>query len=370
MDDAYKDQGKTMVSVVVPAYNEESILKDNLRELCRYLKALEDRHTWEIIVVNDGSTDKTGDIADAFALGAKNVKVLHHPYNFRLGQALRFAFSKCRGSYIVVMDADLSYSPSHIKKMLDKLYETHAKIVIASPYAKGGKVSNVPWVRKTMSYWANRFLSFLATKDYYSEKLTNITGMVRAYDSIFLKQLNTNAMDVDINPEIIYKAKILRARIVEVPAHLKWKKKQGKKRESNLRIARSIMQSVLSGFILRPFMFFVLPGLSLLALSLYPLFWTLYHTIDKYMKFADLGGSVDHRLSEAMAAAFRLSPHAFIVGGVALVVAIQLLSLGLLAYQKKRYFQELFHLGSMLHRNNLIHKEQIDILKALIVKNA
>ena len=53
----------------------------------------------------------------------------------------------------------LSYSPDHIEKMLAKIRETRAKIVIASPYLKGGKVSNVPWLRKTLSKWANRFLA-------------------------------------------------------------------------------------------------------------------------------------------------------------------------------------------------------------------
>jgi hypothetical protein len=74
---------------------------------------------------------------------------------------------------------------------------------------KEGKVSNVPWLRKTLSIWANRFLAFFA-KDRYSERLSTLTGMVRAYDADFLSRLNLKAMDMDINPEIIYKAMILR----------------------------------------------------------------------------------------------------------------------------------------------------------------
>jgi hypothetical protein len=67
---------------------------------------------------------------------------------------------------------------------------------------------------------------------------------------------------------------------------------------------------------------------------------------------AAAGLSLDYRFSEAVGEAFRLAPHAFIVGGVALLVAIQLISLGLLALQKKRYFVELFYMGSLLCRNN------------------
>lgn len=348
---------KPLVSVVVPAYNEEDIIEKNLTTLCEYMKSLEDEYQWELIVINDGSTDGTGDLAEAFTKDMDNAYVLHHMFNFRLGQALRFAFNRCRGDYVAVMDLDLSYSPDHIGKMLAKIKETRAKIVIASPYMKGGNVSNVPRVRRILSAWANRFLCLMAPKNWYSDKLSNITGMVRAYDGEFLRKLNLKAMDVDINPEIIYKAKILRARIIEIPAHLNWKlvkfsKTIIKRRKSSLRIMTTIVQSILSGFIFRPFMFFILPGFAIMILSLYPLIYILIHTIKYYQRLAYLGLSFDHRLSGAIGEAFKQSPHAFIVGGIALMVAIQLISLGMLAIQKKRYFEELFHLGStILYRN-------------------
>ena len=347
---------KPLVSVVVPAYNEAEIIEKNLTALCEYMKSLEGEYSWELIIVNDGSTDATGDLAEVFAQNKNNVYVLHHMYNFRLGQALRYAFSKSQGDFVVVIDMDLSYSPDHIGKMLAKIKESRAKIVIASPYRKGGKVSNVPWIRKLLSVWANRFLCFMATKDWYSDRLTNLTGMVRAYDGKFLRSLSLWAMDVDINPEIIYKAKIQRARIVEIPAHLNWKlakreKSLPKRRRSSLKILRTIIQSLLSGFILRPFLFFAIPGFSLLILSLYPITWTFIHTVNHYKKLTQFPMSFDDRLSEAIGAAFQQSPHAFIVGGLALMVAIQLISLGFLAYQKKRYFAELFYLGSNIHKD-------------------
>jgi glycosyltransferase involved in cell wall biosynthesis len=348
---------KLLVSIIAPAYNEEAIIERNLTELCNYMRTLENEYRWELIIVDDGSTDSTGDLAEAFAKNKDNVHVLHHMFNFRLGQALKYAFSQSRGDFVTVLDIDLSYSPDHIEKMLAKCKEARAKIVIASPYRKGGSVSNVPRFRKFLSAGANRFLCFLATRDMFSDKLTNITGMVRTYDGEFIRNLNLWAMEMDINPEIIYKAKILRARIVEIPAHLNWSSasttSQGaKKRKSSIRIIRSVIQSIFSGFILRPFIFFMLPGFALLFLSLYPLAWTLIHTINEYNKLANLHKEFDYRLSEAIAAAFRLSPHAFIVGGIALMIAIQLISLGFLAYQKKRYFEELFYLGSTKYKRS------------------
>jgi glycosyltransferase involved in cell wall biosynthesis len=348
-----KNNEKLFVSVVVPGFNEAQIVENNLIRICEYMESLEDKYRWEIIFVNDGSTDGTGELADALAARRENLYVLHHMYNFRLGQALRFAFHKAQGDYVVVLDLDLSYSLDHIAQMLDRIKETKAKIVVASPYMKGGKVSNVPWPRKFLSICANRFLSFFA-RDRYSEKLHTITGMVRTYDREFLSRLNLKAMDVDINPEIIYKAMVLRARIVEMPAHLNWgsHKVKSDKRQSSIRILRSTILSLMSGFMFRPFIFFIIPGFGLMLLALYPIIWALIHTFSYYKSIAHVDASFDYRISQAFAAAFDQSPHAFIVGGIALMVAIQLISLGFLAYQSKRHFEELFHLGSNIYHDS------------------
>jgi len=350
-----------LVSVVVPAYNEADILARNLGTLDAYLRTLEPAYRFEIVVVDDGSQDATGDIAEAFAAGRDDVVVLRHQINFRLGQSLRTGFNASKGDIVVVMDADLSYAPDHIQAMLDKMERTRAKIVVASPYRKGGRVENVPWLRRILSKWANRFLCLMAPKDFFSDKLTNITGMVRAYDGDFIRGLSLWAMDVDVNPEIINKAKILRARIVEVPARLAWEKEKrggaGRgRRASKLLILKGTIQSIVSGYMFRPFHFFIVPGLVLLLLSLYPLAWTIIHTISQYGHLAGKGLSVDYRLSEAIAGAFRVAPHSFIVAGFALVVAIQLISLGLLSLQKKRNYAQLFFLMSSMDKDGLPSK--------------
>lgn len=352
INDRKKDycEGKPLVSVVVPAYNEAGILRENLSQLCEYMKSLQKDYRWEIIVVNDGSTDGTGDIADAFARTRDNVRVFHHVTNFGLGQALRTGFNHCQGDYVVTMDLDLSYSPDHIERMLSTIRQTGAQIVMASPYMSGGKSSNVPLLRRVLSKWANRFLSAAGHHGNFS----TITGMVRAYDGKFLKSLNLKAMYVDINPEIIYKGMILRARILEIPAHLDWgdQKKKGMKRSSSIRILKTVISCLLSGFFFRPFMFFILPGFALMFLSLYPFFWVFYHTYNELQKIPPSAGFFGIPLSGAIAGAFRLSPHSFVVGGITLMLAIQLFSLGVLALQNKRYFEEMFHLGSSIYDLN------------------
>lgn len=332
---------RPLVSIVVPAFNEAAIIAENLGVICAYLESIEDRYRWELIVVNDGSTDETGMLINEFAESRPNVVALHHAINFQLGQALRFAFNNARGDYIVTFDADLSYAPDHIGRLLDEMTESHAKIVIASPYMSGGETTNVPWLRKVLSRWANRLLSATA-----KGKLTTITGMVRAYDARFLRSLNLKTVDAEINPEIIYKAQILRAHIVEIPAHLDWTFRQtgGKRRKSGVRIRRSVSSSTVSAFLFRPFMFFIVPGLIVLALATYSLAWGAFHIGSAW---PDAGN-----FSDALAAAYDERPHTFIVGGIGLVVAMQLLSLGFIAVQNKRYFEELFHLGTTINRHH------------------
>ena len=330
-----------LVSIVLPCYNEATILQRNLETLCAHLRTLEDRYSWELVVINDGSADKTGEIADAFAKGKESIRVYHHRTNFGLGQAFKFAFGKCRGDYIVTLDIDLSYSPDHIDRLLEKITKTGAKMVLASPYMEGGKISNVPRLRRFLSINANRFLSFFAHGN-----ISTLTCMVRAYDGNYIRGLKLRATGMDIMPETIYKTMVTRARIEQIPAHLDWGPQAETGRISSMRILKHIISTLLSGFILRPFMFFVLPGLMLLAFSLWVNTWMVIHFFEAY--FALPENPATDATSSALAAAYAQYPHTFIIGLLSLMLAIQLISLGILALQSKQYFEEIFHLGSSL----------------------
>jgi glycosyltransferase involved in cell wall biosynthesis len=336
---------RTYVTLILPAYNEEAILEANLAALFAYLDGLADRYRWQIILVNDGSRDRTGEIAERIARTRDDLTVLHHPRNFGLGQALKFGFGHSEGDYVVTIDIDLSYSPAHIGLMLETIKSTGAKIVLASPYMKGGSIGEVPPLRRVMSIWANRFLSLLA-----HGKLSTLTCLVRAYDGPFIRSLNLRAMGMDVMPEMIYKSMVLRASIDQVPATLDWGLQQGPagKRKSSMRILRHIVSTLLSGFVFRPFAFFVLPGLLLLTFSLYVNVWMIVHFVQA---LADLPPGTPGAVSVAVARAYESFPHTFIVGLFSLTLSIQLISLGVIALQNKRYFEESFHLGSSIKKN-------------------
>ena len=90
---------KPFISVILPAYNEEAILADNVHLIADYLTNLEDNFNWEIIIINDGSKDKTGIIADSLSIENDRIRVVHHLFNRNLGHALRSGFIDAKGEF-------------------------------------------------------------------------------------------------------------------------------------------------------------------------------------------------------------------------------------------------------------------------------
>ena len=345
---------RSFISVVAPAYNEAAILEQNLGILYQYLEQLEHEYRWEIILVNDGSKDNTGEIADSFAQTHANVRVIHHIVNSGLGQALRTGFEQARGEFIVTLDIDLSYAPEHIAILLAKITRGGADVVLTSPYMTGGKVSNVPWLRLTLSVWANRFLSTAARRN-----VSTLTGMVRAYRTSFVRSLNLKSYGMEINPEVIHKGLILGAKIEEIPAHLNWRTQQVSRqvsqnrpkvnrRKSSMRILRHTWDVFYFGFVFRPVMFFIIPSFLFFLLASYSGFWAFVHIWTNYQHMAQSQLNVDP--TDAVAVAFQQAPHTFVLGGMFLMLAIQLFSLGILSMQSKRYFEEVFYLGSAIYK--------------------
>lgn len=329
------------LTVVLPCYNEEAILEDTLVKVQLYLEERKTRWDYEILIINDGSKDKTGMIADDFAGRNSFVRVIHHPSNLNLGQALQTGFKNALGSVIVVLDVDLSYSVDLIEPLVTTLEKKGADIVLASPYMPGGKTTAIPAGRRYMSLILNKFMRIAAQDKYHT-----YTSMVRAYRSSYIKHLNLKTRDYEINPEILYKSMILRANIVEIPAHLDWteQNKYKGRRTSNMVVLRGFFSGIMSSFIFRPYVFFLVIGTALMALSLFELTWLLVDTLSDLAR--DTAPATEKSFSISLARQFTRHPHTFIVGGVTFLAAIQFLSLGFLSLQSKRYFEELFHMGT------------------------
>ena len=341
MADNNNSDGLPLLSLVIPAYNEQALISSNLEEIITYLGTLEGEFRWEIVIVNDGSHDDTNVIVNKIASQFENVFAIHHPRNFGLGQALRFGFANTEGDYVITMDVDLSYDANHIGQLARSIRDNKVKMVLASPYMKGGSVANVPWLRRVLSTVGNRFLSF-----FVPGRFATLTSMMRAYDGKFVRALNLRAQGMDVMPEMVHKTIVLRGSIIEEPARLDWSPlaELGDSRISSMRIFRQVAATVLAGFIFRPFLFFIIPGLALLAFASYVGFWMFAHYFEILGELRAAGEL--ESFSQAFGVAYAQYPHTYVFGLITTVLAVQLIGLGVLALQSKHNFEELFHLGS------------------------
>jgi glycosyltransferase involved in cell wall biosynthesis len=146
-----------LVSILIPAYNEEEFLGAVVdRVLSASLPEGVDR---EVIIVDDGSTDGTGEIAAEVARKHNGVvRVLRHPVNRGKGAAVRTALAAARGELAIIQDADLEYDPRDYGKLLAPLLEGRADVVYGTRFAVGAE-------RRVLYFWhavANRSLTLLA----------------------------------------------------------------------------------------------------------------------------------------------------------------------------------------------------------------
>ncbi len=343
MQESGKPKIRPTVTILLPAYNEAEIITKSLTILCDSISALDKKYNLDILIVNDGSEDATGELAEELAQSHTNISVHHNKVNQNLGGALRSGFKHAKGEYIVVLDIDLSFGPDNVEKLMDAAIDQDADIVIASPYMKGGKTTNIPFHRLLLSKTLNKLMRWTSGIDIHS-----FTGMARAYKKEFLDTLNLKTNTYSINPEILQKARILKGRIIEVPSNLDWtfQLEYGTNRTSSVKIFKGILNGLMSSFIFRPYGFFMLIGLLLLVASLYMIAWIFYHVYTIYPEIQVSGEFFDDVFSEAVAVVYNRRPHAFLIGGFVFVAAIQFLGLGFISLQKKRYFDELFHLNS------------------------
>jgi dolichol-phosphate mannosyltransferase len=214
-----KNNMEPYVSVIIPAYNEEGVIEDHINQVAEFLHGyLGPDKAFEIIVVDDGSSDSTGEIVDGLAAEREYLIALRHGHNKGRGGGLRTGFGKASGQFIFTLDADLSYAPDHIAKLLPPLEKGQADIVLASAYHAQGRVSNVPFRRALTSRLGNWLLSLSL-----GGELKTVTCLVRGYTKDVIESLMLFSDDKEIHLEIIQKARMLGFKIIEVPADLKWK---------------------------------------------------------------------------------------------------------------------------------------------------
>lgn len=244
-------------TVVVPSYNEAATLRTNIEAIRAYLDARTPTQTasWTLIIVDDASSDGTPEIAAELAREDGRIRVIRRASNGGVDAAIRSGIEAAEGDAIVVLDADLSYQAPIVGALLEILAGEEAEVAVASAYAPGGSVSNVPRQRERLSRWANRFLSYAV-----HERVHTLTCIVRGYRTDAARELVAYRPDGDAAHQMLLDALHLGMSVVEIPARLEW----GPERRSRMsfRAIACRTQSVLGAALReRPSLALAIPGL-------------------------------------------------------------------------------------------------------------
>lgn len=133
-------------SIIIPVYNEEGAIRDVLKELKDYLK--EKKYQAEIIVVNDGSKDKTGQILKII----QGIKIITHPYNKGYGASLKTGVQSAQYDWICFYDSDGQHQPKYIENLLK--YTSAYDMIVGARIGYQGPLSRQPG-RKFLHWLAN-----------------------------------------------------------------------------------------------------------------------------------------------------------------------------------------------------------------------
>jgi glycosyltransferase involved in cell wall biosynthesis len=199
------DGNELVVTAVVPAFNEELTIEESLRRIRNVPLSL------EIVVVNDGSADRTGELLDRLGREGLIDRVIHQPKNKGKGAAVRAGVAAATGHVIVIQDADLEYDPMEYPMLLEPIRLGRADAVFGSRFQSGP--------RRVLYFWhsvGNRFLTLL------SNMLTdlNLTDMETCYKMVradLMKALPLASNRFGIEPELTARLSQAGARIWEVP---------------------------------------------------------------------------------------------------------------------------------------------------------
>lgn len=167
-----------MIILMIPAYNEEKNLPRLIDEIEQSLSEMEVER--RIVVVDDGSTDRTAEIVDDLAKKIA-LEPIHHEKNMNLGGAMKTGLARVleiaeESDFIITMDADNSHPPREILNLYDRLLDG-PDVVVASRYKKGGEEVGVPGHRVLLSRCANWLFKTLFPIDGIRDYTGSFRGM-------------------------------------------------------------------------------------------------------------------------------------------------------------------------------------------------
>lgn len=130
------------LSIFFPMWNEEDYIHravDEARAVCEELVATDEIRDYQIVIVNDASTDATGALADELAAADRHIEVVHHPVNRKLGGSLKSGFGASTGDVVLYTDADLPFEMREVKKAIRVMRTYEADLVSAYRFDRTGE---------------------------------------------------------------------------------------------------------------------------------------------------------------------------------------------------------------------------------------
>ena len=281
---------RVRTTVVLPAYNEGAALPHVLGELGEYLDS-----SYEVLVVDDGSTDDTTDVAERYP-----VRLVRHGSNRGKGVAIRTGIAEAQGENVVIMDADATYPVPAIKDMVE-LLDDHDLV----RGVRESEPESMPVVNRVGNWFFNKLLAI----SHGLEGTDHLTGLYAMRRSEAVK-LGTEARGFDIETEIGIKAKARGLREAEIP--ISYLPRVGEKKLSpwkdGLRILGRVIVLLL---IYNPTLTFIVPGLVLMGIT--------------------ISGAVVLSDGPVHTSYLGLNIHSFIVAALGVLAAFQLVIFGVAA---------------------------------------
>lgn len=229
---------RSMISIIFPLFNErENVIHYN-KDLFPIIDDIGKKfgESFEFVFVDDGSRDDTVERLKETCAGRSDVKIIRHEKNRGMGNAIKSGLVSCSGDIVITMDADLTFRPADVAKLIEKFQETHADCISGSPYLEKGLMEDVAPFRLLMSKSVNFLYRVLL-----GSRITCVSPIFRLYTHNILHEMHISSKNFEINAEIISKMIITGKVVVEVPVPL-LKRKYGK---SKINVVKEIKNYIL-----------------------------------------------------------------------------------------------------------------------------
>ena len=210
------------LSVIMPAYNEEDRIGRTLEALDRYFK--KQAFDYEILVVNDGSSDKTAEVVRGYEPKIKGLRLVDNAKNNGKGYVVKQGMLSARGKYRLFMDSDNSVPVDYFDKFLPYFSQGY-DVVIGSIEVAGAKIEeHAAWYRRLLGHWAKLLIRFMAIWEIHDTQRGFKIFSEKAAREVFpLQTLTRWGFDI----EILVISKNLGFRIKELP--VTWNNPAGSK---------------------------------------------------------------------------------------------------------------------------------------------